>query len=85
MRDVLTHDYIGVDSDKVSNAASSRIPELQAESEQFLASEGSRFRNLSAKRAAAPAGGFHMWVVEFEARALKSLDVVDFGSIEVQH
>ena len=30
MRDVLIHDYIGVDLDEVWNVASSRIPELQA-------------------------------------------------------
>ena len=29
MRDVLIHDYIGVDLDEVWNVASSRIPELQ--------------------------------------------------------
>ena len=40
MRDVLIHDYIGVDLDEVWNVASSRIPELQAVLEQFLASEG---------------------------------------------
>jgi len=37
MRDVLIHDYIGVDLDEVWNVASSRIPELQAVWEQFLA------------------------------------------------
>ncbi len=41
MRDVLIHDYIGVDLDEVWNVASSRIPELQAVLEQFLAAEGS--------------------------------------------
>jgi uncharacterized protein with HEPN domain len=40
MRDVLIHDYIGVDLDEVWNVASSRIPELQAVLEQFLAGEG---------------------------------------------
>ncbi|MGA3098188.1 MAG: DUF86 domain-containing protein [Bryobacteraceae bacterium] len=40
MRDVLIHDYIGVDLDEVWNAASSRIPELRAVLEQFLADEG---------------------------------------------
>ena len=40
MRDVLIHDYIGVDLDEVWNVASSRIPELQALLEQFLAGEG---------------------------------------------
>ncbi|MGA2183978.1 MAG: HepT-like ribonuclease domain-containing protein [Bryobacteraceae bacterium] len=40
MRDVLIHDYIGVDLDEVWNVASSRIPELQAALEQFLAGEG---------------------------------------------
>ena len=40
MRDVLSHDYIGVDLDEVWNVASSRIPELQAVLEQFLGSEG---------------------------------------------
>ena len=37
MRDVLIHDYIGVDPDEVWNVASFRIPELQAVLEQFLA------------------------------------------------
>src|ERR1017187_7288037 len=41
MRDVLIHDYIGVDLDEVWNVASSRIPELQAVLEQFLAGERS--------------------------------------------
>ena len=40
MRDVLIHDYIGVDLDEVWNVASSRIPELEAALEQFLAGEG---------------------------------------------
>jgi uncharacterized protein with HEPN domain len=40
MRDVLIHDYIGVDLDEVWNVAASRIPELQAALEQFLAGEG---------------------------------------------
>jgi uncharacterized protein with HEPN domain len=39
MRDVLIHDYIGVDLDEVWNVASSRIPELQAALEQSLARE----------------------------------------------
>jgi uncharacterized protein with HEPN domain len=39
MRDVLIHDYIGVDLDEVWNVASSRIPELRAALEQFLADE----------------------------------------------
>jgi uncharacterized protein with HEPN domain len=39
MRDVLIHDYIGVDLDEVWNVASSRIPELQAALEQLLAAE----------------------------------------------
>ena len=39
MRDVLIHDYIGVDLDEVWNVVSSRIPELQAALEQYLASE----------------------------------------------
>ena len=39
MRDVLIHDYIGVDLDEVWNVASSRIPELQSALEQFLADE----------------------------------------------
>jgi uncharacterized protein with HEPN domain len=44
MRDVLIHDYIGVDLEEVRNVASMRIPELQAVLEQFLAGEnpGSR-------------------------------------------
>ena len=40
MRDILLHDYIGVDLDEVWNVASFRIPELQAALEQFLAGEG---------------------------------------------
>ena len=41
MRDVLIHDYIGVDLDEVWNvASSSRIPELQTALEQFLSGEG---------------------------------------------
>jgi uncharacterized protein with HEPN domain len=40
MRDVLIHDYIGVDLDEVWNVASSRIPELQAALEEFLAQSG---------------------------------------------
>ncbi len=40
MRDVLIHDYIGVDLDEVWNVASARIPELQAVLEQFLAADG---------------------------------------------
>jgi uncharacterized protein with HEPN domain len=39
MRDVLIHDYIGVDIDEVWNVASSRIPELQAVLERFLSHE----------------------------------------------
>jgi uncharacterized protein with HEPN domain len=39
MRDVLIHDYIGVDLDEVWNVASARIPELHATLEQFLALE----------------------------------------------
>jgi len=40
MRDVLIHDYIGVDLDEVWNVAYTRIPELQAVLEQSLAGEG---------------------------------------------
>jgi uncharacterized protein with HEPN domain len=36
MRDVLIHDYIGVDLDEVWNVAFSRIPELQSVLERFL-------------------------------------------------
>jgi uncharacterized protein with HEPN domain len=36
MRDVLIHDYIGVDLDEVWNVACCRIPELQAALEEFL-------------------------------------------------
>jgi uncharacterized protein with HEPN domain len=43
MRDVLIHDYIGVDLDEVWNVASSRIPELQAAIQQFLSGEGPGF------------------------------------------
>ena len=39
MRDVLIHDYIGVDADEVWNVAASRIPELQSALQQFLASD----------------------------------------------
>lgn len=39
MRDVLIHDYIGVDLDEVWNVASTRIPELQSVLEQFLSGE----------------------------------------------
>ena len=39
MRDVLIYDYIGVDLDEFWNVASSRIPELQAALERFLAGE----------------------------------------------
>ena len=41
MRDVLIHDYIGVDLDEVWNVASSRIPELQAILEQHLSADHS--------------------------------------------
>jgi uncharacterized protein with HEPN domain len=44
MRDVLIHDYIGVDLDEVWNVASSRIPELQGVLEQFLAADDSGSR-----------------------------------------
>jgi uncharacterized protein with HEPN domain len=40
MRDVLIHDYIGVDLDEVWNVASIRIPELHSTLERFLASDG---------------------------------------------
>ncbi len=40
-RDVLIHDYIGVDLEEVWNVASVRIPELQAVLEQFLAKRAS--------------------------------------------
>lgn len=39
MRDILIHDYIGVDLDEVWNVAYSRIPELQAALARFLDSE----------------------------------------------
>jgi uncharacterized protein with HEPN domain len=39
MRDVLIHDYIGVDLDEVWNVVSSRMPDLQAVLEQYLAGE----------------------------------------------
>ena len=41
MRDVLIHDYIGVDLEEVWNVASAPIPEIQAVLDQFLAGEGS--------------------------------------------
>ena len=40
MRDVLIHDYIGVDLDEVWNVASFRVPELEAALEQILDREG---------------------------------------------
>ena len=39
MRDVLIHDYIGVDLDEVWNVATSRVPELHAALELFLSHE----------------------------------------------
>ena len=39
MRDVLIHDYIGVDLDEVWNVASSWIPELQGALDRFLAED----------------------------------------------
>lgn len=39
MRDVLIHDYIGVDLDEVWNVASARIPELQAALSNFWPDE----------------------------------------------
>jgi uncharacterized protein with HEPN domain len=39
MRDVLIHDYIGVDVDEAWHVAVSRIPELQVALEHFLAEE----------------------------------------------
>ena len=38
MRDVLIHDYIGVDLEEVWNVASTRIPELQLAVESYLGS-----------------------------------------------
>ena len=38
MRDVLIHDYIGVDLEQVWNVASTRIPELQFALERFISS-----------------------------------------------
>ena len=40
MRDVLIHDYIGVDLDEARNVDSARTPELQAVLEHFPAGEG---------------------------------------------
>lgn len=40
MRDVLIHDYIGVDLDEVWNVAAFRIPELLGALEEFLENEG---------------------------------------------
>jgi uncharacterized protein with HEPN domain len=40
IRDVLIHDYIGVDLDEAWNVASLRVPELRAVVEQFLGTEG---------------------------------------------
>jgi uncharacterized protein with HEPN domain len=42
MRDVLIHDYIGVDLDEVWDVSTTGIPELQAALEAFLTGEGSR-------------------------------------------
>lgn len=39
IRDVLIHDYIGVDLDQVWNVASNRIPELEAVLSRFLSDE----------------------------------------------
>ena len=39
MRDVLIHDYIGVDLEEVWNVAATRIPELQVTIERFLSTE----------------------------------------------
>ena len=36
MRDVLIHDYIGVDLDEFWNVAESRIPELETTLDEFL-------------------------------------------------
>lgn len=36
IRDILIHDYIGVDLESVSNVASARIPFLQSALEKFL-------------------------------------------------
>jgi uncharacterized protein with HEPN domain len=41
MRDVLIHDYIGVDIDEVWNVAYTRIPELQAALEQYMGNSAS--------------------------------------------
>src|SRR5262245_20868712 len=41
MRDVLIHDYIGVDLDEVGNVASSSMTDLQTVLEQFLRDSGS--------------------------------------------
>jgi uncharacterized protein with HEPN domain len=41
MRDVLIHDYIGVDLDEAWNVAPVRMPELQAALEEFLGGEES--------------------------------------------
>src|SRR5260370_40100769 len=46
MRDVLIHDYIGVDLDQAWNVAPYRIPELPAVLEPFLAAEDSRSRPI---------------------------------------
>ena len=46
MRDVLIHDYIGVDLDEVWNVASSRIPGLQTALQQFLATEAADSADL---------------------------------------
>lgn len=46
MRDVLIHDYIGVDLDEVWNVASSRIPELREALDQFLAGENPGSTNV---------------------------------------
>lgn len=37
MRDVVIHDYIGVDLDIVWNVATARIPGMQSTLEQYLA------------------------------------------------
>jgi uncharacterized protein with HEPN domain len=46
MRDVLIHDYIGVDLDEVWNVDFCRVPELQAVLYNYLAGENAGSRPI---------------------------------------
>jgi len=46
-----------------------------------------KFKNsgLRAEGTAATTGGFHLWIIELEARTFETLDVIDLGAIEIEH